>query len=136
MTRVLVIEDDLAVRRVFIASLQRAGYRVDDTNNSTHSVMLAQELQPDLILLDLELHGLNGWAILRQLKAHSLTQHIPIIGITTQSQLKRQHPTDVNGFSAILEKPFDLSSLLHWVAALTRSQATAADADTQLCCCG
>src|SRR5690349_12822767 len=76
MAHILIIEDDRDIRNVTEFILADAGYSVVSANNGQSGVELAASIQPNLILMDLALPGLNGWEATRQLKADTATQHI------------------------------------------------------------
>ena len=134
MAYVLVIEDNTEVRKVLRMVLQRAGHLVNDMNHGTCGVAFAQQTQPDVIVLDLEVHGLNGWAILNQLKMHARTKHIPVIGITTQFQLIDRWRVAASGLATILEKPFDIGRILDSVAELSEYRMGPTDANVERQC--
>jgi CheY-like chemotaxis protein len=73
---------------------------------------IARTYQPDVILLDIQLADMDGFEVFQQLKKHSLTQHIPVIGISAYAM-----PQDINkamqlGFYDYITKPFNFQTLL------------------------
>jgi DNA-binding response OmpR family regulator len=135
MARVLVIEELSDVRMMLIQVLQRAGHQVYDTANATGGLALAHTLQPDVILLDLELHELNGWAVLRLFNACGTTRNIPVIGVTTQLETIYQIGNTPNRLAAILEKPFDIRQLLDRIAAIVPRVANPLESELPLSFC-
>jgi two-component system, cell cycle response regulator DivK len=83
-----------------------------------HGVQLATREHPDLILMDLWLPLLDGWKATRRIKANPATRHIPVVTCTayvTQEDLTRAVAA---GCTAVIAKPFELTTLLHNVAAV------------------
>jgi len=70
-TTILIIEDDVSIRRVVEAYLQQEGYHVITATDGTIGLALAQQAKPDLIVLDLMLPGIDGLEIARRLRTHS-----------------------------------------------------------------
>ena len=62
--------------------LQFSGFRVAEARNGNEAVTRAFKLQPDLILMDLSLPGMDGWEATRVLKADARTRHIPVVALT------------------------------------------------------
>ena len=85
MTRILCVEDSEDGLFMLHRRLTRAGYDVKITNNGKEGVEWARTLLPDLIVMDLNLPGLNGWEATRQLKADASTKHIPIIVLSAHA---------------------------------------------------
>lgn len=70
MTTILVIEDDRQIRKVVEGYLQQTGYQVQTAADGTSGLALAQQEKPSLLVLDLMLPGLDGWEIVRRLRAN------------------------------------------------------------------
>ncbi|BAY46860.1 PAS/PAC sensor hybrid histidine kinase [Scytonema sp. HK-05] len=76
---VLVCDDDSSVRTVMQTTLEQRGYRVTSVASGEEAVQLAEQLQPDVILLNLMMPGMHGWETLAVLKQQSQTKDIPVI---------------------------------------------------------
>ncbi len=76
---VLVVEDDEPFYRALSADLEGAGYRPRWAHNGEQALLLARELRPAAITLDLSLPGIDGWEVLKALKDDTLTAGIPVI---------------------------------------------------------
>jgi DNA-binding response OmpR family regulator len=118
MARVLVIEDDDDVRTLLLLVLQRQGYLVRGARDGMRGADLVGEFQPDLIVLNLELPVINGWAVLRRIRVRRSTRRIPTLALTTQMCEYYRLQAHMAGFDEILGKPFDLSIFLNRVAQL------------------
>jgi two-component system response regulator ResD len=111
--RVLVIEDDPAIRRVLSLLLERAGCVVSRAEDGPDGVTRFDEERPDLVLLDVALPGIDGWAVLRHIRAASL---VPVVVVT--SNVHTRDRSLAEGADAFVTKPFDNSELLAQVEAL------------------
>ena len=84
--RVLVVEDDRFLRRAADAALRRDGFTVLTAADGEEGLRLARAEAPDLVLLDLIMPGLQGFAVLQMLKADEATAHIPVIVLSNLGQ--------------------------------------------------
>lgn len=78
----LLVDDSIDELRILVAMLKSAGYRMIISNNGADGVARAALFAPDLILLDIRMPQMDGFAVCRQLRADHSTQHIPIIFLT------------------------------------------------------
>jgi len=83
---ILVVEDDLSVRVGMVYLLQEAGYRAHEAADGESALLLAPEIRPDLILMDIMMPGIDGFETTRQLKANKHTRDIPVIFLSALSQ--------------------------------------------------
>jgi CheY-like chemotaxis protein len=79
---VLLVEDDQAVRELFAAGFESSGFRVEQAHNGLQAQDKAITLQPDIVVTDLALPGIDGLQLSRRLREDARTRDIPIIGIT------------------------------------------------------
>ena len=82
--RILIIDDDPVLRRLFGSLLGNAGYEVLDAPDADQGQELAERLQPDLILMDKNLPGIDGIKASGRLKKDAKTAHIPIVLLTNE----------------------------------------------------
>lgn len=115
--RVLVVEDEEALRFTLAHSLKKEGYQVLTANRGDDGLKLARETQPDLILLDLMLPGLDGIQICRLLRRDST---VPIIMLTALGGEGDRVAGLDTGADDYLAKPFGMRELLARVRALLR----------------
>ena len=107
-----MIEDEELIRESIIYLLEVRGFMVINTAEGYNEVRLAKELIPDLILCDIRLPGLNGYQVLRVVRADPMTANIPLIFLTAQmslADLEQSQNLAVNGY---LAKPFTTAALL------------------------
>lgn len=85
--KILLIEDEQSIRELVCMTLEMAGYNtVYSAADGENGLMLAESKQPDLILLDLMLPGIDGLNVCRRLKSNEDTRNIPIIMLTAKSE--------------------------------------------------
>ncbi|HYD53747.1 MAG TPA: response regulator [Gemmatimonadaceae bacterium] len=104
---VLVIDDNLDNRTIFSTILEHAGYRVTCAETGPEGLEQATSDPPELILLDLNLPGLDGWEVARRLKAESATSRVPILIVTAHAQASDELRAVETGCAGLLEKPVD-----------------------------
>lgn len=111
--KILTIDDDRSTIRLNENLLSSQGYQVISASDGIKGVLLAQEEQPDVILLDLILPGMYGFEVCKKLKSDEKTKHIPII-IVTGSGLEEvaQKEPEIQA-EAYLTKPYDLVDLMN-----------------------
>ena len=97
--RILIVEDDADVRRLFRTALAMAGYDVEEAGDGVDALRLIENRAPDLIVLDLVLRSLDGISVQQELAAQSFTRHIPIV-IVTGSDAEVKPPFDAIAVNA------------------------------------
>ena len=114
---VLIADDHDDNRELMQLLLSAAGYAVHEARNGNECLVLARQHLPDLIVMDLSMPGLDGYGVLRELKADQLTLEIPCMAVTAHADLDRGQALKT-GFSAYVSKPFSSEDLLETVASL------------------
>lgn len=118
MKRILLVDDELDIRKVVQARLQSAGYEVIIAVDGSRALELAKSERPDLIVLDLRLPKLDGFEVCRQLKYDPLYQSIPILMLTARSTDRDIQYGMLLGADGYITKPFDGEQLLARVTEL------------------
>lgn len=116
MKRILVIEDEAIIRLHTLNLLQSNGFDAVGTGDGLVGVQLAREFLPDLILCNLNLPGLNGFEILRELRNDPATATIPLIFVTAQSSPDEIEQMLQLGAESYITKPFTPEELLQAIA--------------------
>ncbi len=115
MKRVLIVEDNAANRALVTIFLRRDGYRVSLAENGLRGIELAQAERPDMILMDLEMPGMDGWEATRLLKADPATSRIPVVALTAHTA-KEDIDNAINaGFDGFVTKPISHARLMEKV---------------------
>jgi two-component system response regulator MprA len=118
MTRVLVVDDDAAIRQVIVFALGDEGFEVDQAKDGLTALEAIDRRHPDIILLDMRMPGMDGWEFVKRYRERPHAQ-APII-VLTAAQDVAQRGADVNA-SGYVSKPFDLDTLLEKVSALANT---------------
>ena len=105
---VLVIDDDEDVTRILSYVFESQGHRVIAAHNGREAIDLAKRYRPDMLTLDLGMPDVDGYTVLKQLRAADETRAIPIICISVQTDPERAISMGADYF---LEKPLDIDRL-------------------------
>lgn len=119
MSVVLIVEDNEKNMKLARDILQAKGYATLEAVTGEEGVRVALAELPDLVLMDIQLPGINGIEALRQIRADPCTQAIPVIAFTASvTPTDRGHVTAA-GFDAFLGKPIDLKEFVATIKRLT-----------------
>jgi CheY-like chemotaxis protein len=102
---VLVVDDYQDAREMYAEYLKQSGFRVEEARTGIEAVAKAQAVQPDCILMDLSLPGIDGWEATRQLKADPNTKHIPVVAITGHASELASRDAAASGWASFVLKP-------------------------------
>src|SRR5689334_16716518 len=114
---VLCVDDDADIRAWIEAVLVPEGYRVLTADGGSAGVASAAEHQPDLILLDVTMQGMDGYAVCAQLQSRPETSCIPVVFVTARGDLRDKLRALRAGAADYLVKPIDGRDLLEKVKA-------------------
>jgi two-component system, cell cycle response regulator DivK len=115
MTTVLVVEDNAANMRLAVFLLENAGYSVLTDTNAEAGLATARASRPDLILMDIQLPGMDGLEATRQLKRDDATRAIPVIALTALAMKGDEERIRAAGCDGYIAKPLayrDLFAIL------------------------
>jgi two-component system cell cycle response regulator DivK len=118
VVKILLVEDNEDNRDMLIRRLQRRGYDIVVAVDGAEGVQKAASETPDLILMDMGLPVLDGWAATSQIKASATTRHIPIIGLSANAMAGDREKGIAAGCDDYDTKPVDINSLLGKIQAL------------------
>jgi twitching motility two-component system response regulator PilH len=116
--KILIVDDSPTERHVLNDMLTRAGYQVFACDNGDDAIAKAKLIQPDLILMDVVMPGLNGFQATRAISRDADTKNIPIVLCTSKSGETDKIWGMRQGARDYLVKPVDLAELLAKIAAL------------------
>lgn len=125
--KILIVEDEPSIRELVKMALEDAGFSaVYEASDGETALQEVRRVQPDLILLDLMLPGIDGLTVCRKLKSEEDTRHIPIIMLTAKSEESDVVLGLEMGACDYITKPFSRKILAARVRAQLRDQAEAA----------
>jgi adenylate cyclase len=119
---ILIVDDDASIRRVFQQLLTGSGYRVSQAATAEEALAYLDLITPDLILMDLNLPGMNGIEAIAQIKSDTTKPFIPIMLVTARGDQSSKVLGLDTGADDFLVKPVDLTELQARVRALLRLQ--------------
>ncbi len=105
--KILVIEDHEQNRYLATFLLEKHGYAVVSAADGPSGIEMAKTVQPALILLDIQLPLMDGYAVARELRKDPASRHIPIIAVTSYAMVGDRENTLAAGCDGYLEKPIN-----------------------------
>jgi two-component system cell cycle response regulator DivK len=124
---ILIVEDDEKNRKLTRDVLRVTGYQTVEAYTAEEGIRLAKEASPAVILMDLQLPGMDGITALGRLRADPGTREIPVIAVTASAMTHNQQQILAAGFNGYQTKPINVKEFLGVVRqVLDRSRGTAA----------
>ena len=125
MEKILIIEDEVDIAQLVAFNLERNGYLVDQVHDGREGLKKILKDQPDLVILDLMLPGLDGYKILKKMQRDPRSHSIPVLMLTAKSQIDDRLRGLELGADDYLTKPFSPKELiLRAKAILKRNRVT------------
>ena len=109
---ILLVEDNDNNRMLVRDVLHATGYRVVEAENAEDGLRMAAEQQPALILMDIQLPGMNGIEALQRLRADPVTRGIPVIAVTASAMTQDRRQILAAGFDGYQAKPIDVTQFV------------------------
>ncbi len=109
---ILIVEDNEKNRKLVRNVLQVKGYKTIETETGEEGIRLAQESQPALILMDIQLPGIDGITALKRLRAEPKTRDIPVIAVTASAMTLKREAMLAEGFDGYQNKPISIKDFL------------------------
>jgi two-component system cell cycle response regulator DivK len=109
---ILIVEDNPKNLKLVRDTLQVKGYETFEAGTGEEGVQLARERHPALVLMDIQLPGINGIEALRQLRADPTTRAIPVIAVTASVMMDDRQKIMAAGFDGFQGKPISVRELL------------------------
>lgn len=110
--RILVVEDHEENRRILRDLLTSGGYEIIEATSGPEGVIVAERQRPDLILMDIQLPGIDGYEATRRIKSNPALRQIPIIAVTSYALSGDDVKAREAGCDAYVAKPFSPRALL------------------------
>ncbi len=118
MAKILVVDDDARNLRLAVAALEQAGHEVLSAEGGAEGIEAAFAHAPDLVLMDVQMPGMDGIAALRRLRADPRTAALKVVALTALAMKGDAERLLAEGFDGYLEKPIRYKEFLANVAAL------------------
>jgi two-component system, cell cycle response regulator DivK len=123
MATVLIVEDNEPSRDALARRLERRGYKALHAVDGFEGVSIARVAQPDLILMDLGLPGIDGWEATKHLKGHIETRHIPVIVLSAHAMTRDRDIALAAGGDDFDTKPVHFQRLIEKIETLLAKKA-------------
>ena len=118
MSLILIVEDNDKNLKLVRDVLQVKGYQTIEAGTGEDGIALARERHPDLILMDIQLPGINGIEALKLLRADASTARIPVIAVTASVMQQDRNLITEAGFDGYIGKPINLKEFLDTVRSM------------------
>lgn len=112
---ILVIEDNEQNLYLVRFILEKNSYQVSAAVDGPHGIELANRLKPDLILLDIQLPGMDGYAVARRLRLNSQLSNVPIVAVTSYAMAGDREKALEAGCNGYIEKPINPETFMSQV---------------------
>jgi two-component system phosphate regulon response regulator PhoB len=128
--RLLLVEDDRTLADLVIFHFERAGYSVTRTGDGEEALILADEVKPDIVLLDWMIEGISGIEVCRRLRRRPATANLPIVMLTARGEEDDRVRGLETGADDYVTKPFSPKELVARAGAVLRRVRPALAAET------
>lgn len=122
--KVLLVEDNMQNRYLATYLLEQQGHEVLQADSGVRCLALAASAAPDVILLDIQLPGMDGHTVARTLKADPQLKHIPIVAVTAYAMAGDREKVFAAGIEGYIEKPIDTATFVAEVERFLRPAPT------------
>jgi CheY-like chemotaxis protein len=112
---ILIVEDNENNRILVRDVLESRGYRTAETETAEEALRLARVSRPALILMDIQLPGMNGMDALKRLRADAATRDIPVMAVTASAMTHDRQKIMATGFDAYQSKPINVREFVEAV---------------------
>ncbi len=114
-SRILVIEDNEQNLYLVKFILEKNGYEVCEARDGREGIEIAEQIKPDLILLDIQLPVMDGYAVARALRTKTTLAGVPIVAVTSYAMVGDREKTIAAGCTGYIEKPINPDTFLQQV---------------------
>lgn len=120
---VLVVDDDVEIQEMTEFLLRGSGYGVLCAGSGEEALFRVREQQPDLILLDINMPGMDGWETLRVLREDEATSGVPVVMFSVNFEIREKLRALQQGARDYVTKPFDTMALLRRIGEIAGTPA-------------
>jgi two-component system cell cycle response regulator DivK len=124
---VLVVDDHQDSRDMLVQFLEFRGFNVFQAKDGVEAVELAKRHRPSVVLMDLQLPGIDGWEATRRLKADPTTQQMLVVAVTAHAFKHQADAAREAGCDALIAKPYDLVVLADFLVRISENGLSALD---------
>jgi DNA-binding response OmpR family regulator len=117
MAKVLVVDDEPAIRMLLQAILTQEGHDVDTAPDGVEALKNIQADLPDVVLLDLAMPNMDGWHFLEELRNVGLRSRVRVIIVSAMTDIESMQRSDAEGIAERIAKPFDAGAIVRAVEA-------------------
>jgi two-component system, chemotaxis family, chemotaxis protein CheY len=111
--RVLVVDDSRAIRRIIAEIMKQLGFEVSEAGNGIEALQRLEELgAPDLVLVDWNMPQMNGLDFIKAVRANPSYSDLPLMMVTTETEMERMSLAYMAGVNEYVMKPFDKATIL------------------------
>jgi two-component system cell cycle response regulator DivK len=118
--RILVVEDDPGVREIITHCLKDAGYEVTEAEHALAGICAMVRAGADLVLVDIGMPIVDGFSLVRELKGHADTRHVPVVVVTGMDTPESRAKALKAGCAGFIAKPLDVRQFPKQVAQFLR----------------
>lgn len=122
---ILIIEDDEIIRSIVFDFLELENFNVISAEDGCQGLTLAEELQPDLIICDINMPNTNGYTVLQKIRENVATTKIPFIFLSSETTQESRNRARLLGANDYLSKPMKINKLLEAIAQALASRRLA-----------
>ena len=115
MKKILIVEDNEKNMKLVRDILRHQGYETLEAVNGLDGVRLAEQQQPDLVLMDIQLPDIDGIEALRRIRAEPALDRVPVIAVSASVMPDDQQKIISSGFDAFITKPINLKQFVETV---------------------
>ena len=117
---ILVVDDEIGIRELLSEILKDEGYNVRAAENAATARAMRREARPDLVLLDIQLPGIDGFEVLRRLRAEASLAATTIVALSANAMPEDVNRARVAGFDDYWTKPIDFHAFLRALTLLVQ----------------
>jgi two-component system cell cycle response regulator DivK len=125
---VLIVEDNALNAELLRDILQQRGYRTAEATTAGEGMRLYATLQPDIVLMDVQLPDMSGIEAVGQMRQSPAARHVPMVAVTASAMKSDVEAIMGAGFDAFVAKPISIRSFLDQVESLLRNAGRGGDA--------
>jgi len=120
--KILIVDDDVGIRKLLSRFLEREGYKVIEAENGLEGVEIAKKNHPDLIVMDVVMPRMDGLTAARLIKFYKPLSEVPIVFLTAKDAEKEIELAEAARADVYITKPFDVHQVIEVVGEILSSE--------------